>query len=253
MKYIIEKYGLIPIRENANCQQIHIFINGFMSEEENNNINDWLNFINHYINSNDSIYLYKWKCGLDYTKWNNHFKINGINDVLKIIPFIFTKINPSFNIAIPLFFISEWKNARKNSLEYGIKLSKSLESFKKYKINIYAHSLGASVVKELLLNLSDNINIENVYLFGGATNSEDYFKWLAACDNIQGKLFNFYTKNDLVLTRVYKVAELGETPIGLKPINIKNLMNLHNIDVSYTVNGHFDYKKNLPTIFRNLK
>ena len=130
MKHIIEKYGLIPIRENANCEQIHIFINGFMSEEENNNINDWLNFINHYINSNDSIYLYKWKCGLDYTKWNNHFKINGINDVLKIIPFIFTKINPSFNISIPLFFISEWKNARINSLEYGMKLSKSLESFK---------------------------------------------------------------------------------------------------------------------------
>ena len=140
-----------------------------------------------------------------------------------------------------------------NAKDFFIKLSKSLESFKKYKINIYSHSLGASVVKELLLNLSDNINIENVYLFGGATNSEDYFKWLAACDNIQGKLFNFYTKNDLVLTRVYKVAELGETPIGLKPINIKNLMNLHNIDVSYTVNGHFDYKKNLPTIFRNLK
>ena len=59
MKHIIEKYGLIPIRENANCEQIHIFINGFMSEEENNNINDWLNFINHYINSNDSIYFYK--------------------------------------------------------------------------------------------------------------------------------------------------------------------------------------------------
>ena len=37
MKHIIEKYGLIPIRENANCEQIHIFINGFMSEEENNN------------------------------------------------------------------------------------------------------------------------------------------------------------------------------------------------------------------------
>ena len=57
----------------------------------------------------------------------------------------------------------------------------------------------------------------------------------------------------MILKKLYKFVELGCHPIGLKPIDVKNVNNLFNIDVTYTVNSHFEYKKNLPTIFRNLK
>ena len=44
----------------------------------------------------------------------------------------------------------------------------------------------------------------------------------------------------------------GTNPIGLNPIS-SNSKNIKNYDVSYTVKGHFEYKKNLQTILKNLE
>ena len=59
-------------------------------------------------------------------------------------------------------------------------------------------------------------------------------------------------ENDSILKYIYRTVELGSTPIGLVPLGFKN-HKLYNKDVSYTIKGHFEYKKNLQTILKNLE
>jgi hypothetical protein len=63
------------------------------------------------------------------------------------------------------------------------------------------------------------------------------------------KFMIFYVRK---LRYLYKTFELGDNPIGLNPIS-SNSKNIKNYDVSYTVKGHFEYKKNLQTILKKLE
>ena len=256
----LNSYGLIPLKCNNNYEKIHIFINGFMTDEEPNPLDDdWLKSLEHLIGSKDNVYLYRWESGFDYLKMKNHFTFKTKKNIVKkFLPIVITKTFPILNaMSIPFFFIDEWKMANKNCKEFGIKLANDLYELYKFEtkeINIYAHSLGTNLVKHSLLELSNKtISVNNIFLFGGATNTEEYFNWVSICEVVNGGVYNFYTKNDEILKKLYKFVELGCHPIGLKPIDVKNVNNLFNIDVTYTVNSHFEYKKNLPTIFRNLK
>ena len=132
-----------------------------------------------------------------------------------------------------------------NEIEYLINQDK--------KVHIYAHSLGTNLIKHSLLELANkNISIEKVYLFGGATSHSDVYEWKHASEIVKYGIHNFYSKKDSVLKYLYKTFELGDNPIGLNPIS-SNSKNIKNYDVSYTVKGHFEYKKNLQTILKKLE
>ncbi|MGJ0314836.1 DUF726 domain-containing protein [Aliarcobacter cryaerophilus] len=107
------------------------------------------------------------------------------------------------------------------------------------KIYLYAHSLGTNLVKNSLLELANkNISVEKVHLFGGATSSAGTYEWKNASETVKYGIHNFYSQKDSVLKYLYKTFELGDNPISSNSKNIKNY------DVSYTVKGHFEYKKN---------
>lgn len=245
-----KKYGLIPLREEKNnYRKIHIFINGFLSENINNSSCDWFNNMKHLIDSDDNIYLFNWESGLDYFNIKNI----GFNKTSrKIIPFFLSKVNLIISpLVIVGDIILDWKNSNIKSKKYGMILKKELYKFDINKINIYAHSLGAKLVKNTLLELSnhEDIKIDNLYLFGGATNSEDIARWKYVKKAVRGSIYNFYSNNDEILKKLYRIVEIGHNPVGLNKLDIHNCKN---IDVSYTVNGHFEYKNNLATIFRNV-
>ena len=67
--------------------------------------------------------------------------------------------------------------------------------------------------------------------------------WKKAKNAVSGKIYNYYTKNDKILTYVYRPASffLSE-PIGLNPI--KGINDIINIDTSNFVSGHTEYKQN---------
>ena len=141
-----KKYGLIPLREEKNnYRKIHIFINGFLSENINNSSCDWLDNMKHLIDSNDNIYLFNWESGLDYFNIKNI----GFNKTSrKIIPFFLSKVNLIISpVVIVGDIILDWKNSNIKSKKYGMILKKELYKFDINKINIYAHSLGAKLVK----------------------------------------------------------------------------------------------------------
>lgn len=258
------KYKLIPLKNNNAdlLGNVHIFVNGFMSDEDDESLFvEWMEGFKYIISPSDKLYLFRWDSGLDYTKIKNHIPFNnGVKqDLKKFVNFSVLKSHPVLTLVSTLvstakIFLDEWKTANDNSIKYGKLLADDLEKLTSHKIYLYGHSLGTNLLRNTLMNLhKKNIFVEKVFLFGGASCSKDTNEWSKICNITNQGIYNFYTKNDWVLDNLYKLAEPNSKPIGLEPLFLKETFKIFNYDVSYTVNGHFDYKKNLPTIFRNLK
>lgn len=250
------QYGIIC--ENITKKRvINIFVNGF----GNDNLikRDFKKWINHKdFFCNEDIYFFNWASGKDFI---GHLEELLSNKDFKLYKFIPNLINKKISIAmIPIQILSEWKNSKKNSEIYSYELfnfiKEEIEKNKDVKINLYGHSLGTNLIKNILLKLSIyDIKINNVYLFAGATKNCHY-EW-ESISNICSNIYNFYSYNDDILRFLYKPIELEE-PIGLNEIqNISYSDKIINFDVTNIVNGHSAYFDNLPyilskTIFRNI-
>ena len=263
---------LILLNVNIQSQEIHIFINGFMSDElEDYKAKDWQDGLKDILNQDEQKFIFKWESGLDYSSLRNHIPFkNGLDFELKRIKHIaktYNKVSEhsflsngiNFLLSLPASFssyiVEEWKNSNENSIKYGKILANEIEYLinQDKKVHIYAHSLGTNLIKHSLLELANkNISIEKVHLFGGATSHSDVYEWKHASEIVKYGIHNFYSKKDSVLKYLYKTFELGDNPIGLNPI-FSNSKNIKNYDVSDTVKGHFEYKKNLQTILKKLE
>lgn len=251
------QYGIIC--ENITKKRvINIFVNGF----GNDNLikRDFKKWINHKdFFCNEDIYFFNWASGKDFI---GHLEELLSNKDFKLYKFIPNLINKKISIAmIPIQILSEWKNSKKNSEIYSYELfnfiKEEIEKNKDVKINLYGHSLGANLIKSVLLNLSIyDIKINNVYLLAGATKNCHY-EW-ESISNICSNIYNFYSYNDDILRFLYKPIE-REEPIGLNYIQNICYSNdkIINFDVTNIVNGHSEYFDKLPyilskTIFRNM-
>ena len=264
--------NLISLNTNNKSNSTHIFINGFMSDElDDYKAKDWQDGLKDILNSDEQKFIFKWESGLDYSSFRNHIPFkNGLEFELKRVKHIiqtydkvssnsFLSAGVNFLLSLPTSFssymVKEWKTSNQNSIKYGKILANEIEYLihQDKKIYLYAHSLGTNLVKNSLIELSNkNISIERVHLFGGATSHNDKHEWKCASETIKYGIHNFYSKNDSVLKYLYKTFELGTNPIGLNPISVSS-KNIKNYDVSTLVNGHFEYKKNLQTILKNLE
>ncbi|MCG3650978.1 TMCO4 family protein [Aliarcobacter butzleri] len=262
--------NLVLLNGNSKFQEIHIVINGFMSDEkEDYEAKDWKNGLKNILDKDEQKYIFKWDSGLDYSKLRNHrpfkngldFEIKRVKHILETYeniaensPLLSTKLN--FLLTLPASFssyiVQEWKTSNTNSIKYGKILANEIEYLinRDKKIYLYAHSLGTNLVKNSLLELANkNISVEKVHLFGGATSTAGTYEWKNASETVKYGIHNFYSQKDSVLKYLYKTFELGDTPIGLSPIS-SNCRNIKNYDVSSIVNGHFEYKENLSKILK---
>ena len=110
------------------------------------------------------------------------------------------------------------------------------------------HSLGARVIYRTLDALSSKENqfVLNAHLLGGAVGS-DAESWYKVKKAVAGNIVNYRSNNDYVLFTMYKLGTFFlSNPIGRHRINVNGIID---VDVSSTVNGHTEYKKNFSKIF----
>jgi len=106
---------------------------------------------------------------------------------------------------------------------------------------LVGHSLGARVMATAASALGvdpSQEKLEAVHLLGAAIRSEG--DWRPLNDSVCGAVWNYHSSNDLVLSKLYRIAQLGQKAAG--NVGIKSRLSaIKNVNVSKTVKDHGGY------------
>jgi len=234
-------YGMHDIKY-IESNHLIICIDGFLTEGGRDQFEDWGNGLN-FIKGEKWIAGYKWPSYNGSSAFRD-FAQGGVTGL----------------------FDSSWYKAIDNAASASKRLIHEIQTYQRFKpslkISLLGHSLGSRVIFNTLIKLNllnhelppnQQVKVAEVYLFGGAVSRSDRHGWSQAMQSVENSIFNFFSSKDMILTTVYQAAEMGEKPIGLGNIEFSrsrdfNLCELHNIDVSESISGHEEYKKNLPLL-----
>lgn len=211
-------FGLRHLVSDTDSNIINICIDGFMSESSKGQFSEWKDALD-ILGVKGTLMGFSWPS-------SNHYTVNA----------------------------ASWPNAVKNANIYGKELAKNIRLLKdtnpKLEINLYGHSLGGRIIHNSLIALLDNgCKVNKAYIFGGAVSRIDKHSWSGALQSVEKRVFNFYSLHDDVLKRLYRVAQIGDEPIGLGEIEYYNkgasTCMVKNIDASSVIGGHAEYKPKL--------
>jgi hypothetical protein len=165
------------------------------------------------------------------------------------------KMGPAASLALVSDLISNpWHSAMLRAAQAGAQLAESISRTTGQKFNLVGHSLGCRVIFYTLCALGTKSNkyINDVILLGGAVGKDDEKGWLNATSAIEGTLYNCFSKEDMVLRRLYETANAKLTkPVGYYPIPF-NLPKVINIDCTHLVDSHMTWKNNYADILSEI-
>lgn len=257
----IKNFEIRKQNEGYNNHNI-IYINGFLSQDEED-FRDWTkNLKKDYVNT--SWYGIKWESKarkqlgksicLDATG-------NGAIKYAKILSKRAAKeggkkLNPLIWAKLLTDAISNpWHSTMVKAAMTGILLADLISRNKDQTFTLMGHSLGCRVIYYVLETLSTKEKkfIKDVYLLGGAVDRKDSEGWTKACESVSGNIYNCHSQNDFVLKYLYKGASaLFSDPIGYDKIKVDN-ETIKNIDCTEFVNSHMEWKNNLSIILEKIK
>lgn len=248
-------YGIKVLSEGYS-NIIHIFINGFTNDSPQNNFNKWLENTKGILDKNDTFLGFDWPSGKDPS--TEIFNIGNLKNPTKFASVLKGVNIPYILSSLSIQTVSEWKNAHYNSKSWSKNLADELDAINAdgIKINLYGHSLGANVIHHVFSHISNDVQINNIFLFGGAAKGDEV-RWSNILTKVSN-IYNFYSQNDLVLKILYQGIEFGDNPIGLNKIEVMQKNNLkygklYNYDVSYNINGHSSYVSSFNSIYYRIR
>lgn len=249
----IENFKIIKKNEGKTNHNI-IYINGFLSQEEEN-FEDWIDNINEeFLDS--ACYGVTWESKNKYELGSSFTK-----DLSGKVAFEFAKKyaqrsskNPNILLkvvnSISDLISNPWHSAMVKSVMTGILIADLISRTKDQTFTLMGHSLGCRVIYYILETLGTRNKkfIKDVYLLGGAVDRNDIRGWEKAVESVQGKIYNCYSKNDNILKYLYKGANLKfSDPIGSGEIKFKS-PHISNFDCSEIIDGHMKWKKNFDKV-----
>lgn len=93
-------------------------------------------------------------------------------------------------------------------------------------------SLGSLLLFEALITIYDQgspLKVGDVCLLGSVVHAQDFYdnihKLIGTKGVVQGKLTVVWSSNDSILWGFFRTATMGKSPIGLNPINTRELQN----------------------------
>ncbi len=142
-----------------------------------------------------------------------------------------------------------WTVARTRADMTGAALADILARTDQGPFTLVGHSLGARVMAEAAVTLGTRSEraIVDVHLMGAAMSQKK--DWRPLAEAVQGTVFNYWSDQDTVLRRLYRLAELGSVPVGLKGFDLV-YPKMKNVNLSRKVSRHSGYFDLTPLITR---
>jgi pimeloyl-ACP methyl ester carboxylesterase len=137
-----------------------------------------------------------------------------------------------------------WHVARTRASMTGAVLADAIVRSDLQSVVLVGFSLGGRIMSaaaESLATLSDEApRVETMHLLGAAVGAHS--DWRAIEPAVGGTIYNYFSKNDRILSALYRVAEGGTKAIGAEGIPTKS-PRVKNVDVSKKVSGHAEHLK----------
>ncbi|KAJ3254351.1 hypothetical protein HK103_007233 [Boothiomyces macroporosus] len=173
-----------------------------------------------------------------------------------ILPILMSALTgPMWLIKLTYLVDNPWGNALTKAEKAGRLLADTLigQVQNNRPVTLVGFSLGARLIYFCLLELAKKEAfgiIENVCMFGTpcvANNKE----WLQISSVVSGRIVNGYTSNDMLLGVLYRASTaLYKDVPGLS--KVLNVPGVENVDLTEIVNGHMEYRSNLPKILKHV-
>lgn len=255
-KYVGEDKYLGFHNKKSSKNMKTIFINGFLQQEEVDFL-DWTS-AHEACFPEEGLYGMTWN-SKDLYELGMAFA-DGVRTeiakalLIKIAKSGSKKFNPLGPVVTAIGLAGNpWHVSMIRAAKAGAILADAIMRSKEAKFNLVGHSLGCRVIYYALEALSTNRNkkVEDVILLGGAVGKDDTTGWRRATSAVRGTVFNCYSKNDHILSKLYTIANANLShPIGISKIPITQ--NIKNIDCSNFIDGHMSWKDNYEEILRRI-
>jgi pimeloyl-ACP methyl ester carboxylesterase len=137
-----------------------------------------------------------------------------------------------------------WHVARTRASMTGAVLADAIVRADLHAVVLVGFSLGARVMtaaaESLATRNEEAPRIQSMHLLGAAVGTRR--DWRSIEPAVEGRIHNYYSTNDKILSAVYRVAEAGTKAIGCEGIPTTS-RKVKNVDVSKVVNRHQDHLK----------
>ena len=256
----VEDYDVIALRRGRASAVL--FINGFLQQAEVT-FEDWLNGTRAHFGRH-ARYGVTWESGrlatLGQLLFSDGTKLAtawvalqlGLSGLAKRIPAAKGLVVVEGLAGILKGILANpWYVAHQKAAEVGVLNADMLSRYDGPAPTLMGHSLGARTIYFTLLQLARRKGgpvVRDVFLFGGAVGGAERQQWAKAATAVSGRIYNFYSTNDDVLSYLHQAANLGwGKPIGLRQIRSR-AKNIVNVDCTDLVDGHMDYKQKLEVL-----
>ncbi|CAD8188410.1 unnamed protein product [Paramecium octaurelia] len=186
--------------------------------------------------------------------WNNQKEDNGVGENLSKFVKEFISNSP---LEIVVNLLKAYANA---SFEKSCQEAKRVGKYLAYlliknkifgdcQINIIAHSVGSLVMYEMMKELDNmqntNLIINEILILGGIVDVRKLQKrrW----NQVEGRICNVFTKNDLVLKLMYNTFRFQDIFCGLNEVK-QGFRRIENFNMSNLIQGHDDYGVHIQNI-----
>ncbi len=138
-----------------------------------------------------------------------------------------------------------WFRARQRANKTGVVVADLIARTRMDEVVLIGHSLGARAMicaAEALGTKASAPDVREMHVLGSAVGAKG--PWGLLAKSVDGKVYNYHSRNDKVLRFFYSAAQAGQPAAGYAGMTSKR-REVCNVDVSSQVRKHSDYCKRL--------
>lgn len=229
---------LLPCRAGEPSSPVQmIIVNGFLTQDDQE-AKDW----------QEGLAGFNPQIPVQYFAWESKSK----KELLEFGMSLLAVARMSRWASLASLVNNPWHRAMLNADKAGQKLAEHLLQAPEQQFILMGHSLGGRVVFSALRALAERgaSPVQHAILLGAAVGRKKEKHWQEAASAVQGRIYNCYSSQDMVLKLLYQGANLGlSRPAGLA----EAVGPVTNLDFSDRVDRHTRWIPLLPQVLERLE